>query len=183
MAVRAASVAPPPGLAMPKWESEEIGRNNNSSLMELNAGINVGEGYVAEEFQVGDKHYPCFKEDLRPHFNSALAPHSVLVQNSNSSSPNKETLSEVNGNPNITDRTRQGPGPPDNLTRSDQNRHVLGRSKNIRVGFRVLILDYFRVRVDIRSGVGSYKYTSLNPIFSFERNPTLFASLSSLFIP
>ena len=121
MAVRAASVAPPPGLAMPKWESEEIGRNNNSSPMELNAGINVGEGYVAEEFQVGDKHYPCFKEDLRPHFNSALAPHSVLVQNSNSSSPNKETLSEVNGNPNITDRIGQGPGPPDNPTRSDQN--------------------------------------------------------------
>ena len=70
-----------------------------------------------------------------------------------------------------------GPGPTD---RPDPNREVLGMSKDIRVGFRVLFLGYFRVRVGIGSGVGSYKYTSLDPIFSFEKNPTLSASLSSL---
>ena len=37
-----------------------------------------------------------------------------------------------------------GPGPTD---RPDPNREVLGMSKDIRVGFRVLFLGYFRVRV------------------------------------
>ena len=40
--------------------------------------------------------------------------------------------------------------------------------------------SYFRVIFMFGLGNGSYKYTSLDPIFSFEKNPTLSASLSSL---
>ncbi|XP_050259005.1 uncharacterized protein LOC126704004 [Quercus robur] len=55
----------------------------------------------------------------------------------------------------------------------EPTRKGLGGSENNRVGFRVLFSGYFRVRVGIGSGVGSDKNTSLNPIFSFESNPTL----------
>ena len=70
-------------------------------------------------------------------------------------------------------RIEQGPGPPENSTRPEPTRKGLDGSDNNRVGFRVSFSGYFRVRVGIRSGVGSDKNTSLNPIFSFESNPTL----------
>ena len=44
------------------------------------------------------------------------------------------------------------------------------------MGLRIFGLgfgSYFRVRVGIESGIGLDKNTSLNPIFSFESNPTL----------
>ena len=50
----------------------------------------------------------------------------------------------------IAIRTEQGPGPPENPTRTDPNRDVLDGSENIRVGFRVSSSGYFRDRVGRR---------------------------------
>ena len=77
----------------------------------------------------------------------------------------------------VIHRTKQGLGPPENPTRPGPTRQVLGGSENIQVRFWVLISGNFWVQLGIRSGVGSYKYTSLNSIFSFEKNPTLLFSL------
>nr|POE92376.1 hypothetical protein CFP56_66539 [Quercus suber] len=60
MAAREDSVAPIPSTAMSEKKAEAIGKNNNGSLMELNVGINDGERYVAEKFQMD----PRFMEDL-----------------------------------------------------------------------------------------------------------------------
>uniref|UniRef100_A0A7N2M535 DUF4283 domain-containing protein n=1 Tax=Quercus lobata TaxID=97700 RepID=A0A7N2M535_QUELO len=103
MATRAASVAPPLGLAVSKREVEEMGENINSSLLELNVRVNKEGGYVAEDFQLGDNHCPSFKADLMPHYNSAFASNSVLDTNSYSSSSNRELLNKENGNPIITE--------------------------------------------------------------------------------
>ena len=51
----------------------------------------------------------------------------------------------------------------------DPIREVMDGSEDIRVEFP----GYFRVRVGFGSGLGSYKNSSLNPIFSLEKNPTL----------
>ena len=99
MAAREDSVAPLPSPAMSEKKAEAIGKNNNDSLMELNVGINDGERYVAEKFQMD----PRFMEDLMHNHNCALVSQLVLVQNSCISSPDKETLEEGNGNPIITE--------------------------------------------------------------------------------
>ena len=94
MAARVASAAPPPGLTVPKRETEEIERSISFSLMELNATIIKGEVYVEEGFQLGDSFNPRFKEDLMSPHNFSLA---------SESSPDKVMLSEVNGNLVITE--------------------------------------------------------------------------------
>ena len=93
MVARVASAAPPPGLTVPEREIEEIERSISFSLMELNATIIKGE-YVEEGFQLGDSFNPRFKEDLMSPHNFSLA---------SEFSPNKVMLSEVNGNPVITE--------------------------------------------------------------------------------
>ena len=67
--------------------------------------------------------------------------------------------------------TEQGPGPPENPTQPKPT--GIGLVREHSGWFRVLIPSYFRVQVGVGSGVGSYKYISLNSIFSFEKNPTL----------
>nr|POE88865.1 hypothetical protein CFP56_37401 [Quercus suber] len=101
MTARVVSAAPPPGQVVPEKETKKIGGSINSSPMELNAEINEEEGYVEEGFQMGDNYNPSFKEDLMSHHNYALASESVLVQNLNIASPDKETSCEVNGCPII----------------------------------------------------------------------------------
>ena len=46
VAAREASVAPLPGPAMSEKEAKEIRKNNNCSSLELNVGINEGEGLL-----------------------------------------------------------------------------------------------------------------------------------------
>lgn len=101
MAARAASIAPPLGLAVSEREAKEMGENINSSPLELNARVNEEGGNVVEDFHLGDNHCPSFKVDLMPHYNSAFASNSVLDQNSYSSSSDKELLNKENGNPII----------------------------------------------------------------------------------
>ena len=69
-------------------------------------------------------------------------------------------------------RSEQWTRPTRKPDRPNSNRQVLGGFENIQVGFWVLFLGYFRVRVS----VGSYKYSSLNPNFFFWLKKTLLFS-------
>ena len=68
-------------------------------------------------------------------------------------------------------RTEQWTWSTQKPNRPNSTRKVLGGSKNIRVGFRVLISGYFRIRVGIRSYI-SYFWTRFF-FFFFEKNSTL----------
>ena len=68
-------------------------------------------------------------------------------------------------------RTEQWTWSTQKPNRPNSTRKVLGGSKNIRVGFRVLISGYFRIRVGIRSYI-SYFWTRF--FFFFLKKTLLF---------
>ena len=97
--------------------------------------------YVEEGFQLGDSFNPRINVDLMPSHNSALASKSVLVQNSKSASPDKATLTEVNGNPVITEiKARESQFNANSIPSSSNQRLALINEKTLAASPQEVVL-------------------------------------------